>query len=90
MFQMGPLLPAFTSPVRSMSPRRSRLAARPEFEDTQEEWLQLLEYFDGDRKVFHVPLSLQGTPFQMKVWNAISEIPLGATMSYGELAGGSE
>ena len=41
--------------------------------------LQLLEYFAGERRVFHIPLSPQGTPFQRKVWNAIAEIPLGAT-----------
>jgi methylated-DNA-[protein]-cysteine S-methyltransferase len=58
----------------------------PDLKILKKSGLQLLEYFAGDRRVFHIPLSLQGTPFQMKVWDAISEIPLGATMSYGELA----
>jgi methylated-DNA-[protein]-cysteine S-methyltransferase len=48
---------------------------------------QLREYFSGSRRHFDIPLRLQGTPFQMKVWNALMEIPLGSTVSYGELAG---
>jgi methylated-DNA-[protein]-cysteine S-methyltransferase len=47
----------------------------------------LHEYFSGRRRHFDIPLRLQGTPFQMKVWNALMEIPLGSTVSYGELAG---
>jgi methylated-DNA-[protein]-cysteine S-methyltransferase len=58
----------------------------PDLKILKKSGLQLLEYFAGDRRVFNIPLSLQGTHFQKKVWNAISEIPLGATMSYGELA----
>lgn len=48
--------------------------------------LQLLEYFAGDRRIFNLPVRLCGTPFQRKVWDAISEIPLGETKTYGELA----
>lgn len=48
--------------------------------------LQLREYFAERRRVFHIPLRLDGTPFQVKVWNALTEIPWGATISYGELA----
>lgn len=33
-----------------------------------------------------VPLDLRGTPFQLAVWNALTEIPAGSTLSYGELA----
>jgi methylated-DNA-[protein]-cysteine S-methyltransferase len=49
--------------------------------------LQLREYFARGRRRFDIPLRLQGTPFQMEVWNALLEIPLGSTVSYGELAG---
>jgi len=31
-------------------------------------------------------ISLQGTPFQLRVWQEISAIPFGQTISYGELA----
>ena len=47
---------------------------------------QFDEYFDGKRKSFNLPLSLSGTEFQMKVWNALQNIPYGETISYGELA----
>lgn len=47
---------------------------------------QLSEYFEGSRRVFHLPLAPQGTPFQLAVWGALREIPFGETRSYGELA----
>lgn len=47
---------------------------------------QLAEYFGGDRRVFELPLAPEGTPFQLRVWNALREIPYGETISYGELA----
>jgi methylated-DNA-[protein]-cysteine S-methyltransferase len=53
----------------------------------QEASLQLHEYFAGRRRQFDIPLHLQGTPFQTKVWKALLEIPHGSTVSYGELAG---
>lgn len=47
---------------------------------------QLDEYFAGRRYVFDVPLLFAGTDFQKKVWNALSGIPYGETMSYSTLA----
>lgn len=47
---------------------------------------QLGEYFLGRRKNFDFPLSLQGTPFQLKVWKALCQIPYGELASYGQLA----
>jgi len=47
---------------------------------------QLAEYFAGKRRVFDLPLALQGTPFQQRVWQALTEIPFGVTWSYGQLA----
>ena len=47
---------------------------------------QIVEYFQGERQVFDLPLSPLGTPFQMKVWEALQRIPYGTTISYGELA----
>lgn len=48
---------------------------------------QLREYFAGERKVFDLPLSPQGTAFQRRVWEKLCEIPYGERRSYGELAG---
>ena len=45
-----------------------------------------MEYFAGARRVFTVPLAPAGTPFQRLVWDALREIPYGATATYGEIA----
>ncbi len=47
---------------------------------------QLKDYFAGRRLSFDVPLSLRGTPFQVRVWEELMAIPFGATRSYGEIA----
>jgi methylated-DNA-[protein]-cysteine S-methyltransferase len=47
---------------------------------------QLNAYFAGESKVFDVPLRPTGTPFQLKVWAALQEIPYGRTVSYGWIA----
>jgi methylated-DNA-[protein]-cysteine S-methyltransferase len=47
---------------------------------------QLDEYFNKKRKVFDLPLALNGTDFQKRVWNELQNIPYGKTRSYGELA----
>jgi len=53
------------------------------FEQTRRE---LDEYFHGTRKVFTVPLQLEGTDFQKKVWRALLAIPYGEYVSYGDVA----
>jgi methylated-DNA-[protein]-cysteine S-methyltransferase len=47
---------------------------------------QLDQYFDGIRGAFDVELALAGNPFELKVWNALLEIPYGETASYGQIA----
>jgi methylated-DNA-[protein]-cysteine S-methyltransferase len=47
---------------------------------------QLGEYFAGKRKDFDLTLDPAGSPFQKRVWKAISGVPYGETISYGELA----
>ena len=47
---------------------------------------QLTAYFAGELTEFDVPLTLRGTPFQQRVWAALTEIPYGETTTYGELA----
>ena len=47
---------------------------------------QILEYFNGQRQVFDLPLSPVGTQFQQKVWKALRDIPYGRTECYGALA----
>ena len=47
---------------------------------------QLEEYFAGRRKAFDLPLKLQGTEFQKRVWLQLTKIPFGQTWSYGQMA----
>jgi methylated-DNA-[protein]-cysteine S-methyltransferase len=47
---------------------------------------QLDEYLAGERREFDVPVEAAGSPFQERVWQLISQVPYGKTVSYGELA----
>jgi len=47
---------------------------------------QLDEYFHCKRKTFKVPLDIHGTEFQKKVWNELSKVPYGKTVSYKTIA----
>ena len=47
---------------------------------------QLKEYFAGTRKEFDIPLDIEGTDFQKKVWNELQKIPYGKTISYKSLS----
>lgn len=47
---------------------------------------QLDEYFAGKRKKFNIPIKLDGTDFQIKVWKELLKIPYGETCSYLDIA----
>jgi methylated-DNA-[protein]-cysteine S-methyltransferase len=47
---------------------------------------QLEAYFAGRLRVFDLPLRLEGTPFRLRVWEQLRQIPYGQVISYGELA----
>lgn len=47
---------------------------------------QLNEYFRNKRREFDLPLLFVGTDFQKKVWDELSKIPYGTTVSYGDIA----
>ncbi len=47
---------------------------------------QLLEYFNGNRMEFDLPVKQDGTEFQQKVWDTLTAIPYGRTISYLELS----
>lgn len=48
--------------------------------------LQLEEYSEGRRRTFDLPVRLDGTAFQRKVWDALANIPFGQTRSYQDIA----
>ena len=47
---------------------------------------QLTEYFQGNRKIFNLPITFEGTPFQMETWKQLLNIPYATTISYSEQA----
>lgn len=47
---------------------------------------QLLEYFAGKRRAFDVPVKLEGSAFQLKVWQAVANIPYGQTRTSQQIA----
>lgn len=55
----------------------------PHFDQLNQE---IAEYFEGKRERFTVPLVIDGTPFQEKVWKALRKIPYGETRSYKDQA----
>ncbi|MGB0093797.1 MAG: methylated-DNA--[protein]-cysteine S-methyltransferase [Solirubrobacteraceae bacterium] len=65
----------------TIDPRWER--AEDAFADVREE---LLEYFAGARREFEQPLTLAGSAFELRVWEALREIPYGETASYAQVA----
>lgn len=47
---------------------------------------QIAAYTSGRLQTFDLPIRFKGTPFQLRVWQAIAAIPFGATLSYSALA----
>ena len=47
---------------------------------------QIACYLDGVRHELTFPINPQGTPFQLRVWKALQEIPYGETCTYGTIA----
>ena len=47
---------------------------------------QLIQYFNGQRRIFELPLNQTGTAFQQDVWSILTQIPFGKTISYLDLA----
>jgi len=90
---IGPLLLAgdegglhqvhFGTGRRPKSPQRDWMENKAPFKEVIR---QLEAYFEGKLKDFDLPLVLDGTDFQLLVWNNLRKIPYGETISYGQLA----
>lgn len=73
----------FTDHSHSVEPRTRWRHTEAPFRQVR---AQLVEYFDGGRTDFDLPLALHGSPFELTVWNALRGIPYGKTVSYGHIA----
>ncbi len=47
---------------------------------------ELVQYLDGQRKQFEMPLDLRGTEFQIKVWGELLRVPFGQAATYTDIA----
>ncbi|MBU8877594.1 methylated-DNA--[protein]-cysteine S-methyltransferase [Bacillus sp. FJAT-29790] len=47
---------------------------------------QIIEYFNGTRRQFNLPIEPRGTSFQEAVWKELCDIPFGETRSYQDIA----
>ena len=47
---------------------------------------EVVKFVESPRLGLDLPLDLQGTAFQLRVWRALCEIPPGSTRSYAEIA----
>jgi methylated-DNA-[protein]-cysteine S-methyltransferase len=90
---VGPLLLAGDAGgLRLVSFESSKHAAPPQASWKQDKApfaeviRQLQAYFRGELKTFDVLLAMEGTGFQLRVWNALRAIPYGETISYAQLA----
>jgi len=73
----------FMTGRRPKSPQRDWTEDKTPFKEVVR---QLGAYFDGKLKDFDLPLILDGSAFQLLVWNNLRKIPYGETISYGQLA----
>lgn len=61
-------------------------AGGPESQILEKTVSQLTQYLEGQRKEFDLPLDPEGTEFQKRVWQKLSEIPYGMTRAYKDIA----
>jgi O-6-methylguanine DNA methyltransferase len=74
------------NPEKDNSKLLNTIQLQPDDPDMFNVYPQLKEYFRGERRHFDLPLEIEGTEFQKRVWNELLNIPYGETISYKELA----
>jgi methylated-DNA-[protein]-cysteine S-methyltransferase len=89
----GPVAGAASAgPRSSMRVAAERATGRPVGDRVDDDPLlaeaarQLAGYFAREVKEFDLPLRPDGTPFQVRVWEQLQQVPYGETTSYGEIA----
>lgn len=54
--------------------------------DFCQQMAEIFAHLDDSRRPVSLPLDLQGTAFQLQVWQALRQIPVGETRSYRQVA----
>jgi len=81
--ELGDAQPALISRLQRRFARASLDPGDAQFRG----WVQrVLAFIELPRSLLDLPLDIQGTVFQRRVWQALQAIPAGVTVSYGELA----
>lgn len=70
--------PADTTLGRGVDAESDQLLAKVE--------IQLADYLAGRRTDFDVPIALHGDETKQRIWQLLTTIPYGGTVTYGELA----
>ena len=88
---LGDLGAAFDSDGKLVQLIRLQGAPLPASEDPAPKSLpylkrQLEAYFSGNLRDFNIPMHVEGTDFQRRVWKELQKIPYGQAISYLELA----
>lgn len=81
--ELGDSPAALETSLRTRFPNADFLAGDAEFA----EWVsQMIALVETPAKACYLPLDIQGTAFQLQVWNALRAIPPGETATYTEIA----
>jgi AraC family transcriptional regulator of adaptative response/methylated-DNA-[protein]-cysteine methyltransferase len=85
--QFGNSAAALLTALKGEYPRASLAPMLDSQRQPFDEWMRLLaQRIEGVQTAADLPLDIQGTQFQLKVWKALLRIPPGAVASYGEVA----
>lgn len=76
---------------RKLTDRKLREALGASFEKgnspvIEKAMAELSEYFAGTRRAFDLPLQLNGTAFQRRVWQSLQQIDYASTITYADQA----
>jgi AraC family transcriptional regulator of adaptative response/methylated-DNA-[protein]-cysteine methyltransferase len=82
---MGDDPDALARDLQDRFPRASLLGGDAEFEQVV---AKVIAFVEAPARGLDLPLDVRGTAFQQRVWQALQEIPVGATLSYTDVAQG--
>ena len=85
-FEYGHLMIGYTEKAVTLIKRTDHVSPSECSVLSDSVYLQIREYFAGERKSFDFPMEFIGTDFQKKVWSRIVCIPFGETSTYGQIA----
>ncbi len=80
---LGDTAEALTTQLQRQFPHAQIQESDPIFED----WIeQVLAFIETPQRGFNLPMDIQGTAFQQRVWQVLQTIAPGSTASYSEIA----